>query len=142
MKLLLTGFIIYSGIILNALGQNVKIERSNEKDLLISPHDIDAVRSFTDSSHISIKLIQVGNTIGAHPDNVGDAVLSDLLLLVKERFDNKPDVSVNFWVKGQFYNPRDFKFKKADKSLSFRHGSEKNAKSTILIISTDGIEVK
>lgn len=140
-QLIITGICLLAAIC--GSGQNIKVERSTEKNLLIPPQDIDAVRSFTDSSYLAIKLIQMGTTIGQHPDIVGqDALLSDLLLLVRERFDDKLPVSANFWIKGQFYNPRDYTFRKADKSLTFRHGSEKDVKSTTLFISTNGIKVK
>jgi hypothetical protein len=126
-----------------AIGQSVKIERATEEKLLISPHGIDEVRTFTDSSYIMIKLIEMEKIIANHPDNFDeDAIFSDFLLLVRERFDDKPNSSANFWVKGQFYNPRDYKFKKVDRSLTFRHGTDTNVKSTTLYISAGDIKVK
>jgi hypothetical protein len=142
MRLLIIG-LIYFGTILNAIGQEIKIERSTEKELLISPFPLHSVREFTDNRYIAIKMIELKTIIGPHPDSVGqEVVLSDFLLLVKERSDDKADESTNFWVKGQFYNPRDFKFSKADKSLTFKHGTIKNSKTTTLIVSTKEIKIK
>lgn len=134
---------VHFGLILNAFGQSVMIERSTEKDLLISPYELHSVREFTDSKYIGIKVIEQWTAIGPHPDSVGqEAVLSDLLLLVKERFDeDKPDESTNFWIKGQFYKPGDFKFSKTDKSLTFKHGTVINSKTTTLLISAREIKI-
>ncbi len=138
--------LIYLGTILNTLGQDVKIERSTEKTLLISPDPIHKVRTFTDKRYIGIKVIELQNLIGEHPDPDSvdqQVVFSDFLFLVKERFDdNRPDASVNFWVKGKFYNPRDFKFRNADKSLTFKHGPVRKPRSTTLVISTKEIKIK
>jgi hypothetical protein len=145
MRQLILG-LIYFGTILTTFGQDVKIERSTEKGLLISPDPIYKVRTFTDKRYIGIKVIELHNLIGVHPDPDSvdqEVALSDFLLLVKERFDNNgPDASANFWVKGKFYNPRDFNFRNEDKSLSFKHGPIRKPKTTTLIISTKEIKLK
>jgi hypothetical protein len=143
MRLLIIG-LFYFGTILNVAGQSVKIERVTEKDILISPYELNSVRRFTDIKYITFKVIEQWTAIGAHPDSVGQEVmLSDFLFVVRERFDDdRPDESSNFWVKGKFYNPRDFKFNKADKSLTFKHGSVPKSKTTTLFVSTREIKIK
>lgn len=145
MRQLILG-LIYFGTILTTFGQDVKIERSTEKELLISPDPIHKVRTFTDKRYIGIKVIELQNIIGVHPDPDSldqEVVFSDFLFLVKERFDdNRPDATAKYWVKGKFYNPRDFNFRNADKSLSFKHGPVRKPKSTTLVISTKEIKLK
>jgi hypothetical protein len=124
----LTAIASYFLAIIYAIGQDVRVERSTEKNLRISPREIYSVKEFSDSSSIGIKLIELHTVIGPHPEFRGqEVVLSDLLLLVKERSDDRPDASTDYWVRGQFYNPRDFRFNKLDKSLTFKHGTEKNS---------------
>ena len=136
--------LIYLGTILNVIGQDIKIEKSTEKDLLISPYHLTSVREFSDSSHLAIKIIELRKNIGPHPDEVGqEVVLSNFLLLVKERFDDgRKDAATNFWINGKFYNPRDFKFIKADKLLIFKYGTDKNVKTATLIVSSKDIKIK
>ena len=137
-RLILT--IAYFGTVLSSTGQEIKIERATAKDLLVSAYSLHSVTEFN-GRQISVKLIEV-QSIRKHPDNDSqDATISDLLLIIRELTDDKTSMA-NFWVRGQFFNPKNFEFNPADKVLSFQHGTEKNPKSTKLVIGTKGIKVK
>lgn len=145
MKVLIITFLACCITIHHVTAQDVKIERGTDKELLVSPYALNAVMDFTDSSSIAIKLIEFGNLIGAHPDDrLQEVVLSDILLIVKERDvkANTQDSVGNFWVRGHFYNPRNYKFNPTDKSITFQHGTSKNGKTTTMIISTRDIRLK
>src|SRR5690606_3088860 len=132
--------IAYFGTIHSSTGQEIKIERATTKDLLISAYSLHSVTKFS-GRQIAIKLIEV-QSITRHPDNDSqDATVSNLLLMVKELTDDKTS-SADFWVRGHFFNPKNFKFNPTDKVLTFQHGTEKNTKTTDLIIGTSGIRVK
>jgi hypothetical protein len=128
------------GTILSSTGQEIKIEKATSKDLLVSAYSLHSVTEFN-GRQIAIKLVEV-QSITKHPDNDSqDATVSDLLLIVKELTDDKTS-SADFWVKGQFFNPKYFKFDPNDKVLSFQHGTENNTKTINLIIGTKEIKIK
>jgi hypothetical protein len=109
-------------------------------NVLVSAHALHSVSEFN-GSHIAIKLIEV-QSITKHPDNESQgALVSDFLLIVKEMTDDITS-SANFWVRGQFNNPRNFKFDSANKLLSFQHETEKNTKTTSLFVEAKGITVR
>lgn len=129
----------YFSAIINSAGQEIKVERATMKELFVSAYSLHAVNEFK-GGQIAIKLIET-HSITGHSDNQSqDAVVSDFLLIVKEITGENP-TNADFWVRGQFYNPRNFKFDPTDKSLSFQHG-DKKTKTTTLIISTKEIKVK
>jgi hypothetical protein len=111
--------------------QEIKIERAIEKDLLVSAYSLQSVKEFN-YKHIAIKLIEV-QFIARHPDNQNqEAAVSDFLLIVKEASDDTL-TNADFWVRGQFYNPGNFKFDQASKILSFQHGTEKKPTTRVFV---------
>lgn len=127
------------GTILSSTGQVIEIEKATAKDLLVSAYSLHSVTEFN-GRQIAIKLIEV-HSISKHPDNDSqDAAVSDFLLIVKEVADDK-FLNGDFWVRGQFFNPRNFKFDPTDKVFSFQHGTEENTNTTNLVIGTTEIRV-
>lgn len=123
--------------------QEIRVTPEASKDLNYFVNSIRGIESFN-ADYIAIKLIESGRTIGSYPELEGiDVVLFDFHISIKERIDDDaPTTTGNYWVDGNFHNPRSYKFDPVTKTLTFQHGTDKNPKSTSLQISSAGIKVK
>lgn len=125
-----------------ASAQDIKISDEKSKALNDFAYSITEVENFN-SDYIAVKLIVAGRTIVNHPDLPGlDVVFYDQYLRVQERTKDSPTVYGNFWVEGDFHNPRNFNFDPSTKTLEFQHGTDEKPKTLELILTAMGIKIK
>ncbi|MEQ9378127.1 MAG: hypothetical protein RIG68_23255 [Imperialibacter sp.] len=69
----------------------------------------------------------------------GDVVVHRLFISIQQMDDQEKTTHKSYWVDGNFFNPRTYKFDAATKRLTFLHGADDQPKSATLVITTTGL---
>ncbi|MEQ9099779.1 MAG: hypothetical protein RIF36_18105 [Imperialibacter sp.] len=72
----------------------------------------------------------------------GDVVVHRLLISIQQMDDQEKTTHKSYWVDGNFFNPRTYKFDTATKRLTFLHGVDEQPKSTNLVITATGLHTE
>ncbi len=142
MKPTILSILIFCITCLSVNAQDIKISTEKSNEINDFANSVTEVKEFG-SDYIAVKIIVAAREIGGHPELPGkDVVLYDLYLRIQERAKDYQTIKGNFWVDGDFHNPRNFEFDPETKTLKFQEGTVENPKTTALIITATGVKIK
>ncbi len=121
-------------------GQDIAISQESSEEIIDFAYKISDIHIFR-STNIYIKLFEY-DMLGGLPELEGqDLIVKDFFIYVQQRTEKTPTTKKSYWIKGGFYNPRDFEFNTDNKKLTFTFGTEKNPKTLKLLITTSEIKI-
>ncbi|MEO9534420.1 MAG: hypothetical protein ABJH69_10205 [Crocinitomicaceae bacterium] len=126
--------------------QSVTIEQvtnSNELSLLNSIRDIQRFNS-QEPHPTAILLIESGYLSDQEIAGLEgmDVVLHKLYISIKQLINNERTAKQAYWIDGNFYNPRNYKYDSKTQRLTFQHGTDEQAKSTVITVTSTTVKIE
>lgn len=143
-KLIFIVFAFVNFLNLNAQGITFEVAtNSNELTLL---HSIRGVERFNSQEPMPTAILLIESGYLTTQKIAGlegmDVVLHKLFISVRQLSNDGRTSEQSYWVDGNFYNPRNYKFDNRTQKLAFQHGTNELAKSTTLRLTPTAIEIE
>ncbi len=123
--------------------QDIRIEREESTSINSFAQSINEVKDFVSAEAlpIAVRVIECSVAVSGQEDK--DVVLTDLYIRIKQATQSNPSGELGwFWVRGEFLNPRNYKFIGEFSVLSFESGPEGQVQNTRLKVGHQKIEIQ
>ena len=143
-ELIFIAFILLGFLNSNAQAINVEVaDNSNELTLLKS---IRGIERFNSQEPLSTAILLIESGYITTEEVAGlegmDVLLHKLFISVRQLTNDGRTSEQSYWIDGNFYNPRNYKYDGRTQMLTFQHGTEDLTQPTTLILTATGIKAE